>query len=205
MEKAQARRISALAGAASLAIGLAGCNDLVREADASAPTTTSSRLLARSGVSPSGASVAFVTIEGAPSAVVARFSQQTAAEAARREVSVTDVSRAHYLVRGYLSAYAVEGGAAIGYVWDVFDKSHRRVQRSEDMMVVRGAGDPWSLASDQALASLAAKSADDLAAVLSNTPEAQIASRQAPAATAIAATAQGVPAPQAPAGLRAYR
>jgi hypothetical protein len=41
------------------------------------------------------------------------------------------------------------------------------------VIAVKGSGDdPWALAGDAALTSVAAKSADDLAAYLSNTPEA---------------------------------
>jgi len=47
---------------------------------------------------------------------------------------------------------------------------------------VKGDGaDPWRIVGEAALASIAAKSADDLAAFLSNTPEA-IAAVRAPAA-----------------------
>ena len=52
------------------------------------------------------------------------------------------------------------------------------------MIAVKGAGDdPWALAGEAALTSVAAKSADDLAAFLSNTPEAAAhAAAPAPAA-----------------------
>ncbi len=183
--------------------GLAGCNETAGVLE---PQAAQPRLVARPGVSPAGASVAFVTVEGAPSLVVARFSEKTNAEAARREVAVADASTALYLVRGYLSASAVEGGTAFSYVWDVFDRSRRRVRRTEDAIVVKGAAaDPWALASEQALTSLAAKSADDLAAILSNTPEAEAAARGAPAATAIATSAPGAPSTPLPARARAFR
>jgi hypothetical protein len=42
------------------------------------------------------------------------------------------------------------------------------------MISVKGRGDdPWAIAGDSALGSIAAKSADDLAAFLSNTPDAK--------------------------------
>jgi hypothetical protein len=56
---------------------------------------------------------------------------------------------------------------------------------------VKGAGDdPWAIADGAALTSVAAKSADDLAAFLSNTPDAKpipaVAGASEPAATATA-------------------
>ncbi len=68
-------------------------------------------------------------------------------------------------MRGYLSASLDEDGAAIEYVWDVFDPDKRRAQRLNDVIAVKGSGDdPWALAGQAALDSVAAKSADDLAA-----------------------------------------
>ncbi len=77
-------------------------------------------------------------------------------------------------MRGYLSATPTEDGAEIEYVWDVFAADKQRAQRLNDVIEVKGAGDdPWALAGEAALTSVAAKSADDLAAFLSNTPEAE--------------------------------
>ena len=76
-------------------------------------------------------------------------------------------------MRGYLSASLIEDGAEIDYVWDVFTAAKQRVQRLNDVIAVKGGGDdPWRLAGEAALISVAANSADDLAAFLSNTPEA---------------------------------
>ena len=53
------------------------------------------------------------------------------------------------------------------------ERGKARVQRVDDQIAVKGsAADPWTLADDRVLASLASKSADDLAAILSNMPEA---------------------------------
>ncbi len=72
-------------------------------------------------------------------------------------------------------------GAAVEYVWDVFDKHKQRMQRVNDVLEVKGEGaDSWLIVGDDALTSVAAKSADDLAAYLSNTPEA-VAAAPAPA------------------------
>ena len=155
--------------AAPLALG--GC---VETAADMAPNAEAYHQIARrEGVSLAQATVAIVSVEGAPSAVAARFSQTLEAEARAREIVVEDSGKARYLVRGYLSAEPTEDGAVFEYVWDVFTADKRRAQRLNDVIAVKGsADDPWQLAGDAVLKSVAAKSADDLAAFLSNTPEA---------------------------------
>jgi hypothetical protein len=146
-------------------------------------------MAARPGVSPRGASVAIASIEGAPSTLAQRFVERTRSEAAAMDVTLTDVRNANYLVRGYLSVAPADKGTVVSYVWDVFDSRRARVQRVEDAVGVKGSGsDPWSGVDDKALADLAVKSATDLAAVLSNMPEAVAAARNlAPAAPRVAA------------------
>jgi hypothetical protein len=154
-------------------------------------TTSDPARAGRGPVSAAGVSLAFVAVEGAPQDITARFTQMTAAEAARRQVAVTDAPAALYLVRGYLAAQTVENGTSLTYVWDVFDRSRRRIQRSEDAILLAGAAaNPWSVVDDRALASLAARSADDIAAVLAARPEA-LAARSAPAAVASSGSSVG--------------
>lgn len=128
--------------------------------------------------SPKAATVALVSLEGAPAAVEAQFRDVLTGQAASREIAMTDVTSARYLVRGYLSAYSGEsGGVQVAYTYDLFDAvSKRREQRLSDTIEVPGAGgDPWSAVSGAVLASLAGRSADDLAIGLAGTPEAQAA------------------------------
>jgi hypothetical protein len=141
-------------------------------------------MAARPGVSPRGAPVAIASLEGAPSPIAQKFIEKTRVEAAGLEVVVTDIRDAKYLVRGYLSAAPGDQGTVVSYVWDVFDSRRARVQRVEDAVAARASnGDPWSGVDDKALAELALKSAADLAAVLSNMPEAVSASRSPVAAS----------------------
>lgn len=119
-----------------------------------------------------GASVALASVEGAPDAVAARFSHMFNKAAETRDMALTDIPRANYLVRGYLSAYPVEGGTEIGYVWDIFDARKQRTQRVTDAIFIKAKNeDAWALADDPLLASLATKSVDDLAGFLAGTPE----------------------------------
>ncbi|UDL95919.1 hypothetical protein LGH83_06915 [Lichenihabitans sp. PAMC28606] len=126
--------------------------------------------------SPRAATVALVSLDGAPDQVAARFRQSLFGEAASREITVTDEASAHYLVRGYLSAYPGEtGGTTLSYVYDVFEAGRKqREQRIEDTIDLPvAAADPWSVVSDSVVTTLAGRSADDLAVALSGTPEAQ--------------------------------
>ena len=80
------------------------------------------------------------------------ISPEGSTRAARaRDIAVVDAAKARYLVRGYLSASPTEDGAEIEYVWDVFTADKQRVQRLNDVIEVKGAGDdPWALAGEAA-------------------------------------------------------
>jgi hypothetical protein len=150
-------------GVLALAFPLCGCVETVAEI---APDAESHpQFVRRADVSLAGASVAFVSVDGPPAEVSASFSQIMAREAAAHDIVVADVKKARYLVRGYLSAYATADGAAVEYVWDVFNKEKQHTQRVDDVLDVKGDGaDPWRIVGEAALASVAA--------ILSNTPEA---------------------------------
>ena len=191
------RRAAAGTAIAIAAAGLTGCVEQVGspQADANPP----SRIAARPGVSPAGAPLAIVSIEGLPAPMAAPFDQQLRAAAASRQVAIAEPARAFYLTRGYLNAYPIEGGAAVAIVWDMFDGQKRRLQRVEDAVVLKGAAqDPWGLVDERAVAALAARSAEDIAAFLTNTPEAI-------GAGAVARATPSGPFPQAPAPASANR
>jgi hypothetical protein len=134
----------------------------------------------RPDISPGGATIS-MAVDGAPEAVVSRLTSAMAMAAAERQIVVTDDKNAKYFVRAYVSAYPVDGGVAIAYVFDVFDAKRHRAQRLNDAVTVKTTGDektvqqPWAVADDKALAGIASRSADDLAAYLSTTPEAAAA------------------------------
>lgn len=172
----------AVCGALTLAFLLGGCVDTMTQL--TPDEQAHPQFVRRPDVSLADASVAFVSVDGPPAAVSANFSQIMAREATAHDIVIADVKKARYLVRGYLSAYQTADGAAVEYVWDVFNKDKQRTQRVDDVLEVKGEGsDPWRIVGEAALASVAAKSADDLAAFLSNTPEAIASVRPSPAAT----------------------
>jgi hypothetical protein len=191
MTGARARKlgVTRYLAAIFLTAALGGC---VETADSlqMASVDTAQHTAVPAGVSPSGASVAFASLEGPPATLTARFTGQIAAAAASRAIVVADSPSANYLVRGYLTAYPVPEGTAITYVWDVFDSQKRHARRMEDTITLKAsAGNPWSLVDDAIMAGIAAKSADDLAAYLSNTPEAVAAATARPPAQLAAAPA----------------
>ena len=174
-----------LAGLCLLAgpLVLGGCVD--NAADLAPNAEARHQLARREGVSIAEASVAIVSVEGAPAAVAAKFRQALEREARSHDIAIAAPSKARYLVRGYLSADLASDGASVEYVWDVFTADKQRAQRLNDVIAVPGSGDdPWAIVGDAALASVAAKSADDLAAYLSYTPEAAAVATSAPQAAA---------------------
>jgi hypothetical protein len=153
------------------ALGLGGCVETA--GDIAPGAEARPQFVRREDASLAAATLAIVSVDGAPAELSARFSQSLAEAAASRQIAVATPAKAHYLVRGYLSAAPVEGGASVDFVWDVFTPNKQRAQRLSDTIMVKGSGDdPWAMVSAAALDSIAAKCADDLAAYLSNTPEA---------------------------------
>jgi hypothetical protein len=143
------------------------------------------RPVAREGAHVGQATVALVSLSGPPAEVSGRFLQALATQTAARDIVVVDAKSARYLVQGYLSATRGESGASFSYVWDVFTPDKHRAQRLDDEITVAGGdGDPWDLATDAALTSIASRSADDLAACLSNTPEASMVAAETPGCAA---------------------
>ena len=169
--------VRAFATGLSLLLGcatLSGCNDVA----ANPPNAdTQAQFALRDDANMAGAPVAIVSVDGAPADLSARFRQSLDEAAGARRIALASPAKARYLVRGYLTASPIEGGAEIDVVWDVFTPNKQRAQRLSDAIAVKGAGDDaWAMIDDAALNSVAAKCADDLAAYLSNTPEAAPAS-----------------------------
>jgi hypothetical protein len=162
----------------------AGCVETTakREPEPQMPPRTN--MVRREGVSPRGASVAIADIQGVSAPVSEHLSQIFVQEARAQEINLADAKTANYLVRGYLNASPAEGGATFALIWDVYDSKKRRMQRIDDWVFVKGAAGSLETIDAAVLTEIAAKSADDLAAVLSNMPEA-IAAAASPTAKAV--------------------
>jgi hypothetical protein len=165
-------RGAAVAGLFALALG--GCQETA-SAPASSPETAlaPSPPVKREGVSLAGATVAVVSLDGAPEAAGQDFRAALARQFAKRGVVAAPPDKAHYLLRAYLSASPESGGASIDYVVDVYDAGRVRQARLGDSFSVKGGGDAWSLMSADALDAVASDCADNLAAFLADTPEAK--------------------------------
>lgn len=164
---------------AALPLVLAGCGgdmDPIATATTQAPAHS---VMTPSGASPRPATLAVTQLD-APEPLKSKFLALFNADAAKQDIALTDTAGARYLARGYLSAYPTDGGARLTYVWDIYDNKAHRAQRLNDEVAIKGASpDPWSLVDAASLASLAQRSADEVAAYLSNTPEA-LAAAQTP-------------------------
>ncbi len=159
---------------ACCALMLGGCLDTA--VDLGAPQASAQppgrRFAARPGVSPHGASLAFASIDGPPDAVGARFMQRFTQSAQARDVALVPSEAAQYRLRAYLTASPAQGATRLAYVLDVFDRQGRRVQRLTDEAGVRPDSDPWEAVDERSLALFADRGAEEVAAFLSNTPEA---------------------------------
>ena len=173
-------------GCLALCLGalLSGCNESLP----SAQIETAAPQQRASGLSPRPAALAVTQMEGAPQPLQNQFMALFNADVVKEDVTLTDTASARYLARGYISAFPVDGGARLTYVWDVYDRTNHRAQRLNDEIALTGAApDPWSLVDTAALAALATRSAGEVAAFLSNTPEAVAAAPAAAPQQAIAA------------------
>jgi hypothetical protein len=154
----------------SAGVALSGCNDVAAtppSADAQA------QFAVRDDANLAGATVAIASVDGAPADVSSRFRQSLDEAAGARRIALAPPAKARYLARGYVTASLIEGGAEVDIVWDVFTPDKKRAQRLSDAIAVKGSGDDaWAMIDDAALNAIAAKCADNLAAYLSNTPEA---------------------------------
>ncbi len=126
-----------------------------------------------------GANIAAVPLnvarfEGLSAEQTPAFVAELQRQGAGRQVAFADGIKAKYVALGYVSGFTVGPTTRFIYVWDVFDAAKHLRQRVSDAVIVQGvASEPMALMSPEVSNALAAKSADDLAAVLSNMPEAR--------------------------------
>ena len=181
----------------ALCLGLSGCGETLPGLVVAAPeaagqkagadlAAAAPRLTAQPGVSPSGATIAFISLDGLPTAAAGRVHSALSRALGASDVATAPSASANYLVQGHLSAWRTDKGVAISWVWDVYNSGRQRLHRLEDQIEAAAAGsDPWSSLDGVALDRFAADSARELAAFLSNTPEAAAAAKTRPALSAV--------------------
>jgi hypothetical protein len=156
-----------------ICLGLAACQET-----ASAPASDATALapfVKRAGVSLADATVAIVSLDGAPDVAAQDFRDALARAFAARGVVVSPGNKARYRLRVYLAAHPDDGGASLDYVIDIYNPARVRQARLSDGFAVKGSGDAWSLMSSEAVGAVANACADNVAGFLSNAPEAKVA------------------------------
>ena len=154
-------------------VSLSGCVDSAVEIGAPRPKAGASLPGGAPLISPHGASLALVSIEGPPDEIRARFQKQLASAAQSRDVALTESERqADYRLRGFLTASPAQGGTRLAYVLDVYDAKGRRVRRLTSEAGVAVAADPWQAVDEKSSRIFAERGAEELAAFLATTPEA---------------------------------
>jgi len=134
--------------------------------------SSQSRLGALSASVPSGATVAFESIDGPPPEVFRKLVTTLNDEAAARQVAVVSRSGlATYRVRGYVSAMVERDRTSFSWVWDVYDADRRRTLRitGEEPATKTGRRDAWTAADEQVLRRMARNGMERVASFLNGT------------------------------------
>jgi hypothetical protein len=131
---------------------------------------------------PRGASVAFESIDGPPSAQFQKLVQDLNEEAQTRRLAVVSREKASaYRVRGYLAAKMAKNRTMVSWVWDVFDQNEYRALRIAGEETAKGRHrDGWAAADDAMLKRIAHSSMEQLAAFLTSpevTPNTPVAAQ----------------------------
>ncbi len=116
---------------------------------------------------PSGATVAFESIDGPPPQVFDRMVNILDSESQLRNVAIVSrQTQAAYRVRSYLAAQTIRGQTSIDWVWDVYDRDQRRALRlAGTEPVAKAGGDAWAAADDVTLRRIAQAGLSGLSAV----------------------------------------
>ncbi|WP_156898069.1 hypothetical protein [Methylocapsa acidiphila] len=154
------------------------------------------------GLKARSASIVLVSVSGVPEPVADHVKKAFAEEAALRDIALSDVKNADYLMRGYLNAAQSPSGVEVTIVFDVFDSAKKRAFRLEDGLLAKGIAtdlDPWSALDDAAVNYVVAKGASDLADFLVTAPGAKGGERMRP----LPAHAERSPSPKSAEALTA--
>jgi hypothetical protein len=117
-----------------------------------------------------GASVAFESIDGPPTAQFNKLVQDLNAEAQARRLAVISRDKPSvYRVRGYLAAKVVKNHTTVFWVWDVFDQYELHALRITGEETTKGRQRRgWTAADDAMLKRIASSSMAQLATFLTS-------------------------------------
>ena len=184
---AAAWRAQSIAAATCLAglfaVSVAGCSttpDILSGAGTVAETT------APAATQTSGTKVAIAPVIGAPDQVAKQLQAQLATAIQKRNIGIETGPGALYTLRGYVVSAREGNGTKISYIWDVTDKTGKRVNRISGEEITAGASqDPWASVTPAVMTNITEKTANSLATWLPT---------QAAAAPAVAGAVQTAPA-----------
>ncbi|MDX2259850.1 MAG: hypothetical protein NW205_13170 [Hyphomicrobiaceae bacterium] len=160
--------------------------------------------------------VAIAPVIGPPETITKDFQAQLTSALQKRQigVSASTAEPARYTLRGYIVSAQERAGTKVSYIWDVTDAAGARVHRitGEEVAAAATGRDPWSAVSGQIVATIADKTAGQLAnwiptqggaaaPAIAGTPATTGPGGTAPPSTnAIAAPAAGMVPPGSPSG-----
>ena len=179
----------ALAGCESSSSLLSNSGDAAPQAQLSTPQTSPQTAQA--------SGIAIAPVIGAPDNVSKDLQAQLANAFEKNKIPAIRGSNAkgEYDLRGYVVAAREKAGTKISYIWDVTDRSEKRVHRitGEEMALGAASPDPWSAINAQVIQNIADKTSAQIATWYNGragTPvatNAQVAPSQQVAATTTAA------------------
>ncbi len=119
--------------------------------------------------------VTLISLEGAPDSVTAQFNIALMSEAKLRNILLaSDKTHVRFKLKGYLSAYSVQRGTSLSWVWDMYDSQAQRAQRIDGSQIIkRTEADPWTAIDDATLKLAASIAMNDVANYLSNAKQEQ--------------------------------
>ncbi|QDG76474.1 hypothetical protein FJ695_11645 [Labrenzia sp. PHM005] len=156
------------AGGLLLLIGLAACQGSPQPPSAISATPTAPQFIQEIDQE-QGVTFAFEPFTGAPGNIADELSSEIGAKAATQGLKLVRRvgADATYRVNGYLAATGQPGQGTIFYVFDVVDRSGRRLKRISGTEETGGStGDPWTGASSDVLSRIAERSVVEIKAWL---------------------------------------
>lgn len=161
-------KVLQFAGALLLILGLTGCQSALQP-PAAVSSTPSEPVFAGQQSDPSEVTFAFEPLTGAPGNIADELSSQLGVNAASQGLSVVRRvgADATYRVNGYLAATGQSGKGTIFYVFDIVDRSGKRLKRISGSEETGGAtGDPWQSATEGILSRIANRTVVEIKAWL---------------------------------------
>jgi len=157
----------------ALVATLSGCVEVLPQPESRSRQPAHASITPRPGVSPSGASIAFVGLAGAPETVRKLLGEAMTGEVNGRKLVLADVTEAKYIIRGNISAYTAGKSTQVAFVWDIYGADKRFRHRLQDVITIsRIAAESWSVVDERVTREIASRSAGQIAAFLTHTPEA---------------------------------